>query len=42
MTEIQIDDTVRLATPNEQEQITVIQSDENRTNTADEAALLLG
>ena len=33
MVEIQIDDTVRPATPQEQEQITVIQSDENRTNT---------
>jgi hypothetical protein len=33
MTEIQIDDTVRPATPKEQAQITTIQSDDNRTNT---------
>jgi hypothetical protein len=33
ITEIQIDDTVRPATPAEQQEITEIQSDENRTNT---------
>ena len=33
MTEIQIDDTVRPATPKEQQQIQTVQSDENRTNT---------
>ena len=35
MIEIQIDDTVRPATPKEQQQITAIQSDENRTNTGE-------
>ena len=33
MTEIQIDDTVRPATPAEQEEIIEIQSNENRTDT---------
>ncbi len=33
MVEIQIDDTVRPATPKEQQEIAEIQSDENRTNT---------
>lgn len=33
MTEIQINDTVRPATPKEQEQITTVQSDINRTDT---------
>jgi len=34
MTEIQIDDTVRPATPKEQQQIAAVQSDENRTDTS--------
>ena len=33
MVEIQIDDTVRPATPAEQKEIVEIQSNENRTNT---------
>jgi hypothetical protein len=34
MTEIQIDDTVRPATPKEQKQIESAQSNENRTDTS--------
>ena len=33
MIEIQVDDTVRPATPKEQQQIELAQSNENRTNT---------